>query len=499
MLDESFTLDEVLAYHANHNPDGIVLDFHDGPKITWGEFENLANGYAKALKKTVTKGDIVGVVCGDNLYFHAFIYAIWKNGAGVLLINRTWGIAIIKDLLQAINVKISYCHDKQHIKAFEEISWQEFPNLSEKQNIKFVSQSQPDDIAIIAATSGTTDMPKCVAIRHRQIRYAYKNGLTVHDFNKIHLAASLFPINSLGILGICFLFPREAGVGTKVYPYQAITQIHQSWVDILASDVDFVYLVPPVLRLLSASPIQKKRSTNLLVLCASAPVTEGELKKFELLFPVCVFNCYGLTELTFAVFFGCRDPSGEASGSIGYPVGIECQIVDPVTKSKMTAGGSGELLIRGPMLTDGYLNNLQATTEMWKEGWLHTGDIAESDPQGRYFIRGRLKDAVIRGGVLTYMYEVEHYVRRIPGIIDVVAFKGRELPSGDELILVIQAAEEITVPFIKDWLLVNLGKEKLPNHMFLTKDDLPRNAAGKLNRNYWIELYEKNLLKTHKN
>jgi len=264
--------------------------------------------------------------------------------------------------------------------------------------------------------------------------------------------------------------------------------VRRTWYALLEGGIDFVYIVPPLLRLLNVLPASTHERSPLLSFCAAAPVEFDEVRTLERRFPVVVFNAYGLTELTFAVFFGCRHDDGLASDSIGYPVGIEARIVDE-NGASLIGPARGELHLKGPMLTDGYVRNPAATALTWADGWLRTGDIAERDALGRYFIRGRLKDAVVRGGVLYYLHELEHYLRRAPGVVDACAFKGRNLPSGDELCVVVQVEVPTPSGDILQWIRDNVGGEKVPNVLVVWTQALPQNSNGKVLRNALAEMY----------
>lgn len=486
---ENLTLDGVVAWHASRQPESIALEPHNEKPITWEWLARAVQGTAEELACKIARGEIVGIVCEDSIEFHVLLNALWRCGAKVLLISRTWGANVVTDLVRLTGVSVIFCTDS---------NW--LPYVALKQRVPFplprlsnLELSPPnagiDDIALIASTSGTTENPKCVAIRHRQIRAAYRTALMVHDFSNIRQAASLFPLNGIGVLGVCFLFPREVGVSTRIYPPFSLSNIQRSWHDIITREVDFIYLVPPLVRMLGALPQSSfERSCRVLAFCASAPVAQDELRRLEERFPVRVFNVYGLTEMTFAVFFGCREDDDYASGSIGYPCGIEARLLNN-RGEPISGSGKGELLLRGPMLTDGYLHNSEATQMVWKNGWLHTGDLAERDTAGRYYICGRLKDAVIRGGVLTYFYELEHYLSRAPGVVDAIAFKGRDLPSGDELCVVVQACKPISRNNILAWIREHVGLDKVPNALFVWDGELPRNSNGKVMRQTLSELH----------
>ncbi|HWX16943.1 MAG TPA: class I adenylate-forming enzyme family protein [Chthoniobacterales bacterium] len=485
------TLDRVVTYWSEKCPERLALE-HDAADgwegITWRQFESYIAGATDYLGHSTAPGDIAGVVCDNGFEFHILVNALWRCGTSVLLIDRSWGPAIVEDLLRLTDCPVLYCKNWGVQLGASRAVRRDYPARREGAVRQTDFTGDLDVTAIYATTSGTTDNPKCVAISHRKIRAAYRACLAVHNFSGIREAASLFDLNSLGVLGVCFLLPREIGAATRVFPSFTVANIRATWDAVLHSSIGFVYLVPPLVRLLNTMRSKPQQAPRLLAFCASAPVQRMELRKLEAKFPVTAFNSYGLTELTFAVFFGCRDDEGLATDSIGYPVGIEARIVND-SESVVSGPGRGELHLKGPMLTDGYLHNETATNLAWDGAWFRTGDIAERDAAGRYFICGRKKDTVLRGGVTYYLHELEHYVRRAPAVVDACAFKGRDLPSGDELCVVVQVNHPKNPEDLLKWIRDNLGENKVPNVLIVWEHALPRNSNGKVVRHVLARLY----------
>jgi len=481
----TLTLDGVVAYWASRAPDARALEFGRGPEtsVTYGEFEAFIRRAATRLLG-IPRGQVVGLVCNDSLEFHVLLNALWRRGAAVLLISRGWGPAIIDDLLELSGCDLVFSQEWP-LRSGARSPFTPFPDLAAVDSSGGEGGPEAtgtlDDIALLATTSGTTDDPKCVAITHRQIRGAYASCLAVHDFRGVRRAGSLFAVNGLGVLGVCFLLPREVGASTRVFPAFTLANLRQTWAEVIEGGIDFVYLVPPLVRLLMTLPVHARVGEPVLAFCAAAPVTETELRTLEARQPVRIFNAYGLTELTFAVFFGVRADDDLASGSIGRPIGVAARLRDEA--GRLVKGpGEGELEITGPMLTAGYVRNPAATRATWSRRWLRTGDLAERDARGLYFIRGRKKDVAIRGGVLYYFHELEHYLRLAPGVVDACAFRGRDLPSGDELVAVAQAGARLQPDSILAWVRSNIGRDKTPNVLYVITEALPRNSAGKLLR-----------------
>ncbi|TXH78385.1 class I adenylate-forming enzyme family protein [Thauera aminoaromatica] len=488
------TLDQVVAHWARLQPERAALRWQGSaePPLSWGQLQRRIVRTAQALRADVAACEAVAVVCASSNAFHVLVNALWRLGAGVVLVDRNWGPAIVLDLISLVGCRTLFADAAQAIPAIAGVRRRAIPDLT-GDDVAVADDTAPvepdvDRVAIYATTSGTTDNPKCVVITHRQIRAAYDACLSAHDFGAVASCACLFEVNSLGVLGVCFLLQREIGAGTTVFPSFSLANIGESWQAVMVGEFGFVYLVPPLVRLLNTLPPQRPEARHLLAFCSAAPVAEAELRRLESRYALRAFNSYGLTELTFAVFFGCRAEDGGASESIGRPVGIQARLVDDAGQL-VPGAGTGELHIAGPMLTAGYLRNPRATSASWDAGWLRTGDIAERDEEGRYYLRGRKKDVVLRGGYTYYLHELEHYLRRAPAVVDACAFKGRDLPSGDELCVVVQAVEPIAAEVLLGWIREHLGATKLPNALYVWHCALPRNSNGKIQRNVLSQLH----------
>ena len=207
-----------------------------------------------------------------------------------------------------------------------------------------------------------------------------------------------------------------------------------------------------------------------------------------------ILQAYGLTETTGGAFL--VEPANNVIGSVGPPFpGIEAKIMDPQSRDEGPA--SGEILIRGPIVMKGYWNRPDATAEILKDGWLHTGDLGYFDPDGNLFITGREKEIIIlSNGKNIYPEEVEaQYLKsRYIKEICVMGFEGTpDDPRFDQLYAVIVPNFEM----LKEHKIVNLKEvirydiENLSTQLASTKrianyeiwqEDLPRTTTRKLKR-----------------
>ena len=193
---------------------------------------------------------------------------------------------------------------------------------------------------------------------------------------------------------------------------------------------------------------------------------------------------YGQTEASPGCTMSCADdPLDVRVGTVGRALPeIECKIVDPETGEEVPVGVTGEFVARGYNIMKGYYKMPKATAAaIDKDGWLHTGDLACKTPEGNYRITGRLKDMIIRGGENIYPKEIEEFIYTHPKVKDVQVIGVPDEQYGEEIMacIVLKDGETMTEKEMKDYILANMAKHKVPKYIDFVKE-FPMNAAGKI-------------------
>ena len=190
---------------------------------------------------------------------------------------------------------------------------------------------------------------------------------------------------------------------------------------------------------------------------------------------------YGLTETTGIATAINNEYYTAKPASVG-PVMpcMEAKVVD-ADGNELPAGQQGELLLRGPNVIKGYLNNPQATAEAIVDGWFRTGDIAEIDADGWIHIKDRAKDVVIRGGENVHCTEVEAALHELDDVAEVAVFGMPDDRLGEEVAaaVVLGPGAELTEADLVAHLTGRLARFKHPRHVWFLDEPLPRNANGK--------------------
>jgi acyl-CoA synthetase (AMP-forming)/AMP-acid ligase II len=195
---------------------------------------------------------------------------------------------------------------------------------------------------------------------------------------------------------------------------------------------------------------------------------------------------YGLTETNALGAINYGDSYVSRPGSTGKPVPpvLEIKLVDE-DNNEVELGERGEILFKGPQNVRGYWNKPEATAEAFsKDGWFRTGDIAYQDEDGYIYIVDRAKDIVIRGGENISCSEVEAAFYQHPDVLEVSVFGLPDDHLG-EILATVVAAKPNTDPSpdeLRAFLGEHIAKFKIPAHIWVQKDQLPRIATGKINK-----------------
>jgi long-chain acyl-CoA synthetase len=197
-------------------------------------------------------------------------------------------------------------------------------------------------------------------------------------------------------------------------------------------------------------------------------------------------NAYGLTETSSVATAISGKDALEKPTSVGQAVPVvDLRIVDAQLQDVPT-GATGEVLIKGPIVVQGYWGKPEATANtITPDGWLRTGDLGHLDEDGFLFITDRAKDMIIRGGENVYCVEIENRLVEHPSIADAAVIGVPHPELGEEVKAVVQVepGHTITEAEVKEWVAETLANFKVPAYVDITDERLPRNASGKLLKN----------------
>ena len=329
----------------------------------------------------------------------------------------------------------------------------------------------PDDISDILFTSGTTGRSKGVLSAHRQ---ALSVAQAWGDCGQVRSTDRYLAINPFfhsfgykaGIL-VCLL------TGATIVP-QAVFDVQRA-MQLVASERITVLPGPPtVYQTMLDHPDRSSYDLSSLRLAvtgaATVPVALVERMQSELSFDI-VLTAYGLTEAVVATMCRADDPPDTIARTSGRAT----------ADFEVRIGDSGEILLRGPNVMLGYLDDPDATKlAIDADGWLHTGDVGRLDEGGYLTITDRLKDMYICGGFNVYPAEVEQALARLDGVAEsvVIGVPDRRLGEVGKAFVVTRPGRDLTEIDVLAYCRERLANYKVPRVVEF-RADFPRNATGK--------------------
>ena len=215
---------------------------------------------------------------------------------------------------------------------------------------------------------------------------------------------------------------------------------------------------------------------------ASGRLEPEELDRLEAALGAPVITGLASSESGFVAHQGLP-PMPRVRGSVGPALGSEIRIVDD-RANDVPPGEVGEILVRGPQVFDGYLDDPAATAAAFSDGWFRMGDLGRFDEHGELHVVGRIKEIINRGGEKLSPSAIDPVMRAVPGVADAAAFGIPHPRLGEEVVAAVVRADgsDCTADDVIAAVRAKLGPRAAPRHVWFV-DRLPRNDAGKLQRN----------------
>jgi acyl-CoA synthetase (AMP-forming)/AMP-acid ligase II len=348
---------------------------------------------------------------------------------------------------------------------------------------------QPQDLAWIFYTSGTTGHPKGAMLSHRNLMamaisyLADIDKLTPQDA-LLHLAATS---HASGLFGLSFIAKAANNILPPSGGYDSAETA-----GIIDATPKLSFFVPPtLLRRMSADQAMRDSKVDNIrtILVGAAPVYAEDLRAGLAAFGPRIWNGYGQGESPCTItamdkeMIAAAARSGDDARLVSVGIartGIELRIAAD-DGSSVPAGEAGEVLVRGDTVMSGYWNRPAATAETLAGGWLHTGDMGRLDERGFLMLLDRKKDLIISGGVNIYAREVEEALLAHPGVADVAVIGLPDPEWGENVTAVVVGWPGLAIDAatLDAHCLERMARFKRPKQYEFVAG-LPRNAAGKV-------------------
>ena len=490
---------------------------YEGERYTFSRVMDEVDGLAHLLVNTygVKKGDRVAVAMRNFPEWIISFAAIISVGAVNVSFNAWWTEDEMKFALEDSGAKV-LIGDQQRIDTAHHVAramgvkmlivrpeTEVGPDIDEWSKVvksglgPLVADIQPDDDCTILYTSGTTGRPKGAVSTHRAVvnslmAFSARNGVLAlaSDPEDKLMSQSEYPTSFILIVPLfhvtgcvpvmlsCFMaglklvimYKWDAGKALPIIQEERITNFvgvpTQSWDLVNHPDFDKY----------DTSSLKAVGGGGAPAPAALVDKVAKSIKKGgpQLGYGMTETNAFGPGNT--GKFYTDRPTS---TGRAIRP--MQLAVWDPVTKKPLGPNEYGEIMMFGPMLIRGYWNRPDATAETIENGWLHTGDGGYIDDEGFLFIKDRIKDMILRGGENVFCTEVEGSIYEHPAVYEAAVFGVPHERLGEEVAVAIFPKEGVTITAEDLWKFLDgkISSFKVPNHVVIMNEPLPRNAAGK--------------------
>lgn len=516
-------------------PQRVATNFNEA-KMPYKELLIQVNKLATALAILgIKKGERVGIIIPNSPQAVISFFALMRLGAIAVFLNPVLAereliykindagirtliiidtvyrrVSNIKDKIKLQNLIITGIHDYltfpyNILYPLKQKSNGRTPVIPQKEGIYRLTQlirgappSPPEvkidpknDVAVLQYTGGVTGIPKGAMLTHYNL---VANVIQVREWFS---GCKDGEERVLGVVPFSHIYGLTCVMNFGVYIGATLVLLPRFQVNRVLKIINkvrptFFPGVPSMYYALCHHPDVKKYDISSIDYCISgaAPLPLEVQERFEQLTGARLVEGYGLTEASPATH--CNPVRGRRKvRSIGLPLpDTKAKIVDLENGEKeLGIGDVGELVISGPQVMKGYWEKPEETNLALKDGWLYTGDIAEMDADGYFFIINRKKDMIISGGYNIYPREVEEVLKKHPRVLEAVVVGIPDEFQGEAVKAYIfsKTGKGILEDELRDYCLNKLAPYKIPKVFEIRKGLPPKNLRGQELRRYLVE------------
>jgi crotonobetaine/carnitine-CoA ligase len=495
-----YTLDSILASRLSAGAERPFMRFQ-GQSFSWGELASSVSQAAGALAaRGVGEGDRVVVLSGNTPWHVILLLALARLRAVMIPLNPVYrgeelryllnnaepcGIALAPDLLDAVTEALPAGIEPWTVSVGEAVGDDVTSLEAELREASpyEAGESRAQDTCVIIYTSGTTGFPK--GVMHSQQTFVTSGEAFVE---RQHLQAEDHLLVVLPLFHINALFYSVAGTLAAGCALTLTPRFSASsfWDTAVESGATQVNVIDAVGRILAARPRSEYRPQHKIrksfgVQEPLVPTLAGEFGITDLI------DGFGMTEIpgTLSMPFG----TPRRAGSMG-PIGrhpdharpwAECRVVDDAGHPT-PAGEVGELLVRSPLIMQGYFRDEEQTAAAFRDGgWFATGDLVRREEDGYFYFHSRKKDIIRRRGENISGAEIDRVLRAHPAVHDVAAVPVAAEIGEEEILVAVVLSDgaEASAEELEAWCAERLAAMKVPRYVLFT-DELPYTATHKV-------------------
>ncbi|MCH9667498.1 MAG: FadD7 family fatty acid--CoA ligase [Actinomycetia bacterium] len=348
----------------------------------------------------------------------------------------------------------------------------------------------PSD-AMVMFTSGTTAMPKMVPWTHDGLNAAMANVATAYELGPADSTVAVMPLfHGHGL--VAGLLATLSTAGRLGLPTLGRFSAKHFFDELNSVGATWFTAVPTIHQILlnTAPPSAAADAQVRFLRSCSAPLPPEVARRLEAAFDALVLPAYGMTEATHQACAVTASADLETRlRTVGEPTGAELRITDE-SGGACPVGVRGEVWLRGPAVTRGYLNDARATAETFVDGWLRTGDLGSMDPAGVLTLDGRIKNIINRGGEKISPEHVEDTLLAHPDVTEAAVFGMPDAKYGEQVVaaVILRAGASLDDDALEGFCASRLSRYEVPARI-LRVGELPVTAKGSVDRNRLVRAF----------
>ena len=490
-------LPDWLARCAENRPEHLAVQC-DEVQWSFAELDRQATRLARQLATTgVQEGDRVAMLAANGLFYVAFVHALTRLGAVLVPLNLRLTLEELCWQLRDVRASLLVC-DADNTAQAHEIG-RAVPQLpvhtlaGQSKKGETLSELPETDVPLrtlidlsapqaILYTSGTTGQPKGAIITYgmqwwNAVGSALNLGYSPDD--RWLACLPLFHIGGLSILMRSVIY----GISVMVHKKFDAGIINSS---IVEDGITIISVVAVMLqRMLAALATNRSGvaypATLRCVLLGGGPIPYPLLEEC-MLRDIPVVQTYGLTEACSQAVTLSPADARRKPGAAGRPL-LPVQLRIMHDNRPAYPGEPGEIFLKGPTITPGYIDRPEATAQAFQDGWFATGDIGYRDNDGYLYVLDRRADLIISGGENVYPAEIEAALLSHPGVEE-VGVCGQADPQWGQVpvaFIVLKAGNTVSAGELSGYIAQKLARYKQPRAIYFT-EHLPHTSSGKLVR-----------------
>ena len=512
-------LSQLLTRHVQEQPERTAVGTSDGATvISYGELDALVRSAMAQLSRLgLNRGATIALVSDNCAEFVIGLLAVVSTGARVAPLNPALTLSELSTRLSELSAHAvlapkhlasklesaeaaagSAAHWIMSVEssggAFEvRIADRNGQSHANGAAEKTRTPIDGEDVALLMFTAGTTSASKVVPLTHRNVVASVRGISCGYELSPQDATLIVMPLfHGHGL--VAGLLATLASGGSAYLPSTGGFSAHLFWGDVVRLGVTWYTAVPTIHRILvnrASKDYPSSVPTKLrFIRSCSAPLDEELAAAITATFRAPLISAYGMTEASHQVSSNPLPVHGpDKTSSVGLPTGVEIRIVADDGRDVAT-GSVGEILVRGATVTTGYLNNPEANSASFVDGWFRSGDLGSVDADGYLYVRGRLKEIINRGGEKISPGDIDAVLLSNPKVLDAESFGESDAIYGENVqaAVILRAGMKATEDELRDYCRTKLSVFEVPERIHIVSD-FPRTAKGSTDRRALAEQF----------